>query len=268
MKKLIAIVAIALPLAFNARAQWIVYDPAMNAQQITAEIKNMAQYVQMVQNQVQQISQLTQQIQQLQQYNKEFGDPSKILNVIGVTAVTADLTQTPLGETISAVEKSADGVAALTYDADGLYHQIGATFTTPSGDTVQRRAADYKPIEAINNATANYSNVVSNVLQRRQALKDAVAQTTKALQSAATASEVQKLTGVLIGQQTALAVTDKEIDQAVAVSTEQDIENRNDQQKQQTAEQEEQKAEMVESFGNYRSSFQLNTQPPQFPTGQ
>jgi hypothetical protein len=98
-------------------------------------------------------------------------------------------------------------------------------------------------------------------------LKDAIASTTKALQSATTASEVQKLTGVLIGQQSALAATDKEVDQAVDVSEEQDIENRNDRQKQKTAEEEEQKAEMVESFGNFRTSFQLNTRPPQFPTG-
>ena len=265
MKKLIVTVALAL-VGASSHAQWVVYDPAMNAQQIRAEVQNMAQYVQMVDNQVQQISQLTQQIQQLQQYNKEFGDPSKILNVIGVSAVTTDLTQTPLGETISAVEKTANGVAALTYDANGLYHEVGATFDTPSGKAVQRTTADYKPFQAVNNATANYSNVTANVLQRRQVLKDAIAQTTKAIQSAMTASEVQKLTGVLIGQQSALAATDKEIDQAASVSVEQDIENRNDREKQATAEQEEQKAEMVESFGNFRTSFQLNTQPPQFPT--
>ena len=106
------------------------------------------------------------------------------------------------------------------------------------------------------------------VLQRRQALKDAIASTTEALQSATTASEVQKLTGVLIGQNAALAATDKEIDQAVAVSVEQDIENRNDAQKQAAAEQEEQKAEMVETFDNYRTNFQLNTQPPMFPDWQ
>lgn len=265
MKKLIVTVAFAV-VGTASQAQWVVYDPAMNAQQISAEVKNMAQYVQMVDNQVQQISQLTQQIQQLQQYNKEFGDPSKILNLTGISTLTADLTETPLGETISAVEKTANGVAALTYDANGLYHQVGATFTTPSGKAVQRTAADYKPFQAVNNATANYSNVTANVLQRRQTLKDAIAATTQALQSATTASEVQKLTGVLIGQQTALAATDKEIDQAVSVSVEQDIENRNDRQKQATAEQEEQKAEMVESFDNFRTSFQLDTQPPKFPT--
>jgi hypothetical protein len=266
MKKMIVVIALAFAGA-TSHAQWIVYDPTSNIQQILDQAENIAKYAQMVDNQVQQIQQLTQQVQQLEQYNQEFGDPSKLLNITGISTLTADLKQTPLGETIAAVEKTANGVAALTYDADGLYHQIGATFDTPSGKAVQRTTADYKLFEAVNNATANYSNVTANVLQRRQTLKDAIASTMQALQSATTASEVQKLTGVLIGQNSALAATDKEIDQAVSVSVEQDIENRNDQQKQATAGQEEQKAEMVESFDNYRTSFQLNTQPPQFPTG-
>jgi hypothetical protein len=147
-----------------------------------------------------------------------------------------------------------------------VYHPIGVTFTTPSGNQVQRETTDYKPNDAINKATENYTNVTADVLQRRQALKDDIANVTEALQSATTASDVQKLTGVLIGLNGALAATDREIDQALAVSVEQDIENRNDQQKQQTADQEEQKAEAVEAFGNYRTAFQLNTQPAQFPT--
>jgi hypothetical protein len=267
MKKITAIALIALPLAFTARAQLVVYDPVNNIQQILAEAENIAQYIDMVDNQVQQITQLSDQLQQLQQYNKAFGDPSQILNITGISALTSDLTQTPLGKTISTVEQTADGVAALTYDANGLYNQIGATFSTPSGNQIQRLTADYKPFEAINNATANYATVTADVLKRRQTLKDAIASTTEALQSATTASEVQKLTGVLISQNSALAATDKEVDQAVAVSVEQDIENRNDAQKQATAEQEQQKAEVIETFANYRTNFQLNTQPPMFPTG-
>jgi hypothetical protein len=267
MKKIIAIALIALPLAFTARSQLVVYDPVNNIQQILAEAENIAQYIDMVDNQVQQITQLSDQLQQLQQYNKAFGDPSQILNITGISALTSDLTQTPLGKTISTVEQTADGVAALTYDANGLYNQIGATFSTPSGNQIQRLTADYKPFEAINNATANYATVTADVLKRRQTLKDAIASTTEALQSATTASEVQKLTGVLISQNSALAATDKEVDQAVAVSVEQDIENRNDAQKQATAEQEQQKAEVIETFANYRTNFQLNTQPPMFPTG-
>jgi hypothetical protein len=265
MKKLIVAIALAI-VGTTSHAQWIVYDPVSNVQQILDEAENIAEYVDMVDNQVQQITQLSDQLQQLENYNQAFGNPAQILNVTGVSAVTSDLTQTPLGETISAVEKAADGTAALTYDANGLYHEIGATFTTPSGSSVQRNTADYKPNEAINNATANYSSVTQNVLSRRQALKDAIAQTIQSLQSASTASEVQKLTGVLLGQQAALSATDKEIDQAVDVSVEQDIENRNDQQKQATANQEQQQAEMVESLGSFRTTFQLNTQPPQFPS--
>ena len=267
MKKLLIAIAAAALLGTTCQAQWIVYDPVNNVQQILAQAEDIAKYVQMVENQVQQIQQLSDQLKQLEQYNKAFGDPSQILNITGVSALTADLTKTTVGKTISAIEQTSDGVAALTYDANGLYNQIGATFSTPSGNQIKRETPDYKPYEAINNATANYATVTTDVLQRRQALKNDIATTTEALQSATTASEVQKLTGVLVGLNGALASTDKEIDQAVAVSVVQDIENRNDAQKQAAAKQEEQKAEVVEAFSNYRTNFQLNAQPPMFPTG-
>ena len=266
MKKLLITIAITI-VGASSHAQWIVYDPTVNIEQIISQAENIAQFISMVDNQVQQIQQLSDQLQQLQQYNKAFGDPSQILNITGVSALTADLTKTTVGKTISAIEQTSDGVAALTYDANGLYNQIGATFSTPSGNQIKRETKDYRPYEAINNATANYATVTTDVLQRRQALKNDIATTTEALQSATTASEVQKLTGVLVGLNGALASTDKEIDQAVAVSVVQDIGNRNDAQKQATAEQEQQKAEVIETFANYRTNFQLNTQPPMFPTG-
>ena len=50
MKKIIAITIIALPLAFSARAQWIVYDPISNVQQILDQVENIAEYVDMVDN--------------------------------------------------------------------------------------------------------------------------------------------------------------------------------------------------------------------------
>jgi hypothetical protein len=259
MKKLFITIAAGLLVA-TGHAQEIVYDPTVNAQQIAAQAANIAKYVQMVNNQIQQL-------QQLEKYNQAFGDPAQILNVSGVSALTADLTKTAVGKTIAAIEQSADGVSALSYDANGLFHEIGTTFTTPSGNKIPRDATDYKPFEAINNATANYTNVAADVSQRRQKLKEDIAATTKALQSATTASEVQKLAGVLIGQSAALAATDKEVDQAVAVSVVQDIENRNDAQKQIAAAAEQRKAEVIEAFSNYRTNFQLNVQPPLFPTG-
>ena len=62
MKKIIAAALIALPLAFSARAQWIVYDPISNVQQILDQVENIAEYVDMVDNQVQQIETLDNQL--------------------------------------------------------------------------------------------------------------------------------------------------------------------------------------------------------------
>ncbi|MCI0537823.1 MAG: hypothetical protein L0Z50_21625 [Verrucomicrobiales bacterium] len=219
----------------------------------------------MVNNQVQQINRLQSQLEQLQQYNKVFGDPSRILSVVGVNGLVNALRHTPVGRTITELQRIADGTATLTYDGNGIYEQIGVTFKTPAGKDVEREAAEYKPYEAVNRTTQNYTNVTADVLARRPTLKEQIAVTTERLQAATTASEVQKLTGVLIGLNGALSATDKELDQAVSLSLIQDIENRNNAEKQIQARREEQKAEMLETFGNYRATFQLNTQPPVFP---
>jgi hypothetical protein len=266
MKKLFIIGLLAL-VGVPVPAQYIVYDPTVNIEQIISQAENIAKYVEMVNNQVQQIKQLTAQLQQLEQYNKAFGDPSKILNVTGIAGLTADLKKTPVAQSLFQLETSNDGSAALTYNGNGLYVQIGGNFTTPSGNQVQRAIANYKSFEAVNKATGNYTNVAADVLQRRQTLKDDIATTAQALQAATTASEVQKLTGVLIGLHADLSATDKEIDQALALSLVQDIENRNDIEKQSAARREEQKAEMVETFQNYRTNFTLNTRPPLFQEG-
>ena len=68
MKKIIAATLIALPLAFSARAQWIVYDPTMNVQQILDEAESIAKYVTMIDNQVQQINTLTSQLNEFKNY--------------------------------------------------------------------------------------------------------------------------------------------------------------------------------------------------------
>src|SRR5437867_2045050 len=44
MKRLIALTLVTLGVAVSARAQWIVYDPTMNMQQIMAQAQNIAKY--------------------------------------------------------------------------------------------------------------------------------------------------------------------------------------------------------------------------------
>ena len=108
--------------------------------------------------------------------------------------------------------------------------------------------------------------MADNAAQRRKTIKDEIAQTTQQLQNATTDAEVQKLHGVLTSLNGDLASTDDEVNQAASSAMVQDIQNRNDQQKQIQALTEQQNAEFEESVSNYTAKFQLLDAPTTFPT--
>jgi len=161
---------------------------------------------------------------------------------------------------------NADGSSALTYNDSGLYATVGTSFLTPGGQTIQRPAEQYKPFAAINDTANNYVTVADNAAQRRATIKDQIAQTTRQLQNATTDAEVQKLQGVLTSLNGDLASTDDEVNQAASSALVQDIQNRNDQQKQILALTEQQNAEFTEAISNYTAKFQLLNAPTIFPT--
>ena len=157
-------------------------------------------------------------------------------------------------------------VTALTYNNSGIYATVGTSFQTPGGQTIQRPANQYKPFAAIINTASNYVTVADNAAQRRATIKNQIAQTTQQLQNATTDAEVQKLHGVLTSLNGDLASTDDEVNQAAASAMVQDIQNRNDQQKQIQALTEQQNAEFTEAVSNYTAKFQLLNAPTVFPT--
>jgi membrane-associated HD superfamily phosphohydrolase len=148
----------------------------------------------------------------------------------------------------------------------GLQQAGGTSFQTPGGQTIQRPADQYKPFAAIINTASNYVSVADNAAQRRATIKDQIAQTTEQLQNATTDAEVQKLHGVLTSLNGDLASTDDEVNQAAASAMVQDIQNRNDQQKQILALTEQQNAEFTEAVSNYTAKFKLLNAPTVFPT--
>jgi membrane-associated HD superfamily phosphohydrolase len=265
MKKLIAIIAVGLPLAFSARAQWIVYDPVSNIQQILDEAENIAEYVDMVDNQVQQIETLDNQLTEFKNYEAVFGNPSKVVLSM-VAPLDADLKNLEPEVNLENLVASADGNYALSYNDSGIYATVGASFLTPRGQTITRPADQYKSFAAINDTANNYVTVADNAAQRRKTIKDEIAQTTQQLQNATTDAEVQKLHGVLTSLNGDLASTDDEVNQAASSAMVQDIQNRNDQQKQVQALTEQQNAEFEESVSNYAAKFQLLNAPTVFPT--
>ena len=265
MKKLIITTLIALPLAFSARAQWIVYDPTSNIQEILDQAENIAQYVQMVENQVQQIQTLGQQLSEFKNYESLFGDPKAVVLSM-VPTLNADLQKLEPGKNLDNLLSIADGNFALTYNESGIFQTIGATFTTPGGQTITRPADLYKQFSAVSRTADNYVSVANDAAARRATIKNQIAQTTGQLQNATTDAEVQKLHGVLTSLSADLASTDDEVNQAASAAMVQDIQNRNDQQKQIQALTEQQNAEFEESVSNYSAKFQLLNAPTVFPT--
>ncbi len=265
MKKLIAIIAVALPLAFSARAQWIVYDPAMHSQQIIDEAQDIAKYIQMIENQVQQIQTLDSQLTEFKNYEAVFGNPSQVVLSM-VAPLDADLKSLEPGLNLENLVANANGNIALTFDDAGIYATVGTSFQTPRGQTIQRPANQYEPFSAIINSASNFVAVADDAAKRRATIKNQIAQTTQQLQNATTDAEVQKLHGVLTSLNADLASTDDEVNQAASSAMVQDIQNRNDQQKQQQALTEQQNAEFEEATSNYVATFQLLAEPTQFPT--
>ena len=207
MKKLIAMIAVALPLAYSASAQWIVYDPISNVQQILDETENMAEFVSMVDNQVQQIQTLDSQLSQFENYENLFGNPSQV-SLSMVSALNSDLQSVEPGQNLENLVANANGNVALTYNDGGIYANVGASFQTPGGQTIQRPTNQYEAFSAVINTASNYVTVADNAEQRRTTIKNQIAQTTQQLQAATTDAQVQKLHAVLTSLNGDLASTD------------------------------------------------------------
>jgi hypothetical protein len=214
---------------------------------------------------VQQIDTLTSQLSEFKNYESLFGNPSQVA-LSTLSALNSDLQAAEPGKNLESLLASADGNYALTYNDGGIFATVGASFQTPGGATIQRPADQFKPFAAINRTADNFVAVADNAAQRRTSIKNQIAQTTEQLKNATTDAEVQKLHGVLTSLNSDLASTDDEVNQAASAALVQDIQNRNDQQKQILALTEQQNAEFTEAVSNYTAKFQLLNAPTTFPS--
>ncbi len=249
-------------------AQVVVIDPAQIANNQANHIVDLAKYVEMVNNQLKQITTMTQELQQVTAYVKAFGDPSGLLNITGANQLISSLKQTGVGQTIGQLQQAANGIQALEYTANGLYTNLGSTFTTPGGVQLPRAEELYRKYGAIQQSSQNFQGVTTDVLARRANLRNQIASATTQLQAATTDAETQKLTGVLVGYNAELATVDHEIDNASGQVLTQDAENRADKERDDQARREQRQAQIEESFRRYGEVFQLETTPPTFPNGR
>ena len=265
--KLIASLAALLIAAPIGRAQLVVTDPVAHTLTKIDHAQDIAKYIEMINNQVTQINTLTQQLQQIQAYVKAFGNPATLLNISGANQLVGSLQQTGVGQTLTQLQRTANGLQALQYNGNGLYSSLGQSFTTPGGAQVPRIEQLYRKYGAIQQDSQNFQSVTSDVLRRRENLRNNIATTTTKLQASTTDAETQKLTGVLVGYNAELATVDHEIDNATGQVLTQDAENRADREREDQARREERQAQMEESTRRYSEVFRLEDTPPQFPTG-
>jgi hypothetical protein len=266
--KYLVSIALSLSAAPLVTAQVVVIDPTAIAHNQANHIVDLAKYVEMVNNQLKQITTMTQELQQVTAYVKAFGDPSSLLNITGANQLISSLKQTGVGETISQLQQAANGFQALQYTGNGLYTNLGSTFTTPGAVRLPRAEEFYRKYGAIQQSSQNFQGVTNDVLARRANLRNQIASTTSQLQAATTDAETQKLTGVLVGYNAELATVDHEIDSAAGQVLTQDAENRADKERDDQARREERQAQIEESFRRYGEVFQLETAPPTFPDGR
>ena len=264
MKRIIVFTAIfaTTPLV---HAQLVVTDPISDILNQTLHIEDIAKQIEIIENQVEQINTLTKQLQQVQAYVKAFGDPEKLTSIVGADGLLTSLRQGGVGKTLDTLRSGASGSDALRYDANGLYRSIGTQFTTPNGSQLPRAEEVYRKFGAIQQSSLNLQSVTTDVFARRDTLRQQIANTTQQLQSATTDAETQKLTGVLVGYNAELSAVDREIEHAATQLAAQDIENRADQERQNTARREERRAQIEEGFRRSSEAFRIDTSAPAFP---
>src|ERR1700730_12674197 len=148
MKFILSITTL-LVAASPANAQVVVIDPTAIAHNQANHVVDLAKYVEMVNNQIKQITTMTQELQQVTAYVKAFGDPSKLLNIVGANQLIGSLQQSGVGQTLTQLQRSANGIQALQYSGNGLYQSLGQTFTTPHGTQVPRLEDLYRKYGAI-----------------------------------------------------------------------------------------------------------------------
>ncbi len=260
-KLLLLALALMALIPLSARAQFAVIDIARIKQaqlqhQATVRALNAIR-----ERQDQQITILTQQLAQLTFMAQVMGNPLTNTTPVGGEEVIGCLSTIGVDKSRSDILSATEAALAVAKEALNIYQTIGETFQTHDGKTASRNTSAYRSYAAITGAAANHDAVAANVKERRERLRSAMRDTVQKIAQAGTSTEVQKLQSVLSAQMTEIESADKEQDFATSKVVIQDVENRNEQEKQATARREEQAAEISSTMNHVREALRPNTKP-------
>jgi hypothetical protein len=199
MKPLFFIFA-ALVAGSQGRAQWAVIDAA----NLTQSITNYAGILQQISNQAQQI-------QQAQDMLSRLGNMANVTAIVGFPTLQGDLTLPTQMKTWTANLSGVTGTGLFGDTRNGVYAPVSDHFTEFDGTSLSRDPSLYKPAQGITASVNNFETVQTDVYARRAQLRQAIAQTSAALQAATTEAQERKLSAILNAQYGELASVDAEV---------------------------------------------------------
>ena len=273
--QVLAIVTLTLALRGNAAATGIpVVDAAHIAsnrvsqaidyvQQVLHEANQQTQIlkeVEQIEQLYTQIEQLYAQIEQMDDYLERFGDPKEILDLAGFDKLMDDLGRATGGLDIESRLPDLDGQGMFEFDGEGVFEPIESTVTIGNQD-FERDAGRYKPNDAARATIEQYREKKAQVIERRDALREEIASTAGQLRAAETDSEVKKLSGVLLSQQTELQAIDRELDIARGDAEARALENANQDDAQAKADAEAEARRFEEGNRRDLETYQLDQSP-------
>ena len=162
--------------------------------------------------QIEQTVKLTEQIRQLDTYLERLGDPSKIKDLEGIDELYRQLNSAPVLKLPELKREDLQANEVFRPLTSNIAKNIEKEIVLDGKVEATRDGEIYAPEVAERRTHDDYQQVRASVLTRREKLRTAIAGTTKQIQHASTASEVQKLGLVLTGLQTELQATDRELD--------------------------------------------------------
>jgi hypothetical protein len=209
-----------------ARAQYpvsVVADPIA----VENEVQQIAKWTESIGVLNQQLQQLQQTLQVAQTVKGYIGDPAAAAQAMGLQLLGPQLSQS-VGQLTSALNQTVDGAQALENSGSQLFSPID--LKTPSGFSMNFDSSQFKPFAAIQNQTANVTNVVQDTVSRITALQQQKATTLAQIQSAPDQSTVQKLTAQAAAIDGQIASLGQQQQTATDQIVTQNISNQNDQQ--------------------------------------
>ncbi len=207
MKKLIAIVILAVAGAIPASAQMVVLDMP----NLMQSILNYAAMGQQIAKQAIQIKNQIDQIRQFETQLNRMGDMGNFRNLVGFSDFRTDLNMPTQIRTWADGLNRVDGSGLFGDTRSGVFKPVNAQFTDFDGRQIDRDPQIFKESHDMAVTVDEFKAVQSDVYSRRENLKRAIATTSEAMQAASTEAEQQKLQAVLNAQYGQLSAVDAEV---------------------------------------------------------